>query len=421
MIQTMTLSPGVTLRCFTDHRFKQARLTLQFVRPICHEEAAQNALLPTVLLRGSAKHPDLRSINMHLDTLYGAVVSDMVRRFGDYQTFGLYCVFTGERFAMAGDEILRPVTEFLQELLLQPLLEDGVFSADVVESEKKNRIADIESELNDKRIYASTQLIRTMCAHDSLGIPRLGTKEQVAAITPETLYRHYQKILQESPVEFFYVGATPPEQVARLLQPIFAGFSRQVVPVPPPIGFHDGGGCRTTQELATSQSHLLLGFTTPIVGGDADYVAMRVANLIFGAGMTSKLFVNVREKMSLCYSIHSDYYGAKGILVVSAGIDADREETVHQQILTQLQACANGDITEDELRYAKEALLSSLRSIHDSTRSIAGYYTLPDLSPGFLPPEQYRAAVEAVTTQDVARAASTLREHSAFFLKGVGQ
>ena len=140
MIQTFTLLPGVTLRCYPDNRFKQGCLSLQLVRPMCKEEAALNALIPTVLLRGTESAPDLRAITLRLDDLYGASVGAVVRRIGDYQTTGLHCSFISDRFAMDGDTILAPVIDFLGELLLRPALEKGAFRKDYVESEKKNLI-----------------------------------------------------------------------------------------------------------------------------------------------------------------------------------------------------------------------------------------------------------------------------------------
>ena len=100
MIKTIELSPGITLRCFPDNRFKQGCLTVQFLRPMCREEAALNALLPAVLLRGCKSAPDLRRITLKLDDIYGASVGALVRRVGDIQTTGLSCGFMDDRFAL---------------------------------------------------------------------------------------------------------------------------------------------------------------------------------------------------------------------------------------------------------------------------------------------------------------------------------
>lgn len=419
MTEKMTLFPGITLRCVPDSRFKQAAMTIQFVRPMCQEEAALNALLPAVLLRGSRKHPDIRTITNRLDELYGASVGTSVRRVGDYQTTGLYCGFIEDRFAMDGDEILKPMIDFTRELLLEPDLDSGVFRADFVEGEKKNLIATIESERNDKRVYANNQMMRMMCKSDSFGIPRLGEKETVAAITPAGLYAHYEKVLRESRVDIFYVGSASMETVAAALRDVFTGIDRDYVNLPAQTPFRDGGGEEKTETLDVAQGKLSMGFVTPITLRDEGFVAMQLFNLIFGAGMTSKLFMNVREKLSLCYDIGSGYHGAKGIVTVAAGIDSGDEDKVRREIMAQLQACQDGDISEAELGSAKQAMCSSLRATHDSPSSIEGFYATAALSGMKLTPAAYMEAVEAVTAEQVAEAARSVKLHTVYFLKGV--
>ena len=419
MIQTFELLPGVTLRCFRDDRFKQGCLSVQLVRPMVREEAAINALLPAVLLRGTQNYPDLRAITLRLDDLYGASVSALVRRVGDYQTTGLYCAFMEDRFALEGDRILEPMVDFLRQLLLDPVTEDGGFSRDFVESEKKNLISTIESELNDKRAYAAGQLLRTMCKADSFGVPRLGDKEKVEQIDHRSAYEHYRKILSESPVVLFYVGSGEPEQVAALLKPMFAGIERNYVNLKPQTPFCDGGQTHTCEQMEVTQGKLCMGFVTPVTNRTGDFAAMQVLNTLFGSGMTSKLFMNVREKMSLCYSIGSGYYGSKGIITVNAGIDTDKETVVREEILHQLEECCQGNITDDELRSAKEAILSGLRGVHDSPGAIENYHGTTCISGFPLTLEQYRQAVEQVDAEKAAAAARTIKYHSSFFLKGV--
>ena len=419
MITTTELLPGVTLRCFPDTRFKQGALSFQIIRPMCAKEVALNALIPAVLLRGTEKHPNLRSITLRLDELYGAAVGATVRRVGDYQTTGLSCGFIEDKYALPGDRVLEPMLDFLRELLLEPVLEEGGFCRDFVESEKKNLISTIESELNDKRAYAMNRMLRAMCKADSYGVPRLGTVEDVAAIDAVAAFEHYRSTLRTSRIDIFYVGSSEPETVARLLMPIFEGIDRDYQPLLPQTPFCDAGGEDLVETLDVAQGKLCLGYVTPITNRDPRFAAMQVANTIFGAGMTSKLFMNVREKLSLCYSIGSAYYGSKGLVTVSAGIDFAREQQTRDEIARQLEALCSGDITEDELRSAKEALLSSLRSTHDAPGSIEGYYATTALSGLAMTPEQYMQAIRAVTAEQAAEAARELRLHTTYFLKGV--
>ena len=421
MIQTLFLAPGITLRGCTDGRFKQSVLSIQFIRPMCREEAAQNALIPAVLLRGCEAYPDLRAITARLDDLYGAGLSALVRRIGDYQTTGLSCAFIADRFAMAGDQILVPMVQLLRQLFLEPVRQADGFSEAFVESEKKNLISTLEAERNDKRAYAGAQLLRTMCQKDSFGIPRLGTIETVAAIDPVSLMTHYQKILKESPVEIFYAGSAQISQVADALMPLFSGMERCYVNLPAQTAFQDAPTQPLrTEELEVAQAKLCMGFVTPITNRHKDFAAMQVFNSLFGSGQSCKLFQTVREKLSLCYSIGSGYYSAKGIVTVSAGIDSRNMEKTRDQILALLQDCREGCITEEELEAAKLSLISSLRTVHDSPGAIEGYYASAALSGLSLTPEAYIAAIEAVTAQAVAEAAGTVQLHTTYFLKEVG-
>ena len=421
MIQVTELYPGITLRCIPDDRFKHGCLSLQLLRPMCRQEAAMNALLPAVLLRGCESAPDLRAITLRLDDLYGAGVGALVRRVGDWQTTGFYCSFTEDRYAMTGDAILAPLVSFVKELLLEPVLDGGSFREDFVAGEKKNLIATIDSQRNDKRAYAMDRLLRTMCSADSFGIPRLGFREDVEVIDSKTLYDHYRRILRESPVNLLYVGSAKPETVAQLLKPIFAGMERDVRPMEKQTPFQDGGGKDISEAMDVNQGKLCMGFVTPTTIRDKDFVAMQLMNLVFGGGMTSKLFSVIREKMSLCYAVGSSYHGSKGLLTVSAGIDFDKEQVVRQEVLRQLEACQKGDISSAELVSAKEALCSSLQAVHDSPGAMENFYSSAALSGLPLSVEEYLDAVRATTPEQVAQAAQSVKLHSVFFLKGVSR
>lgn len=418
MIQTIDLLPGVTLRCFPDSRFKQEGLSLQLVRPMCTQEAALNALLPAVLLRGCRTAPDLRDITLHLDDMYGAAMGAQLRRVGDYQTTGLSCSFMKEQYALDGDRIFAPMMDFLQEMLLCPVTENGVFREEFVESEKRNLLSAIAAERNDKRAYASGQMLRKMCKGDSFGVPRLGEAEQVQAITPESLYAHYRKILKESPVHLFYVGEKDPAQLAERLVSMLSGINRTPTLLPPQTDFRDLGGCDETEQMEVAQGKLCMGFVTPVTLRNPEFVAMQIFNTVFGGGMLSKLFMTIREQQSLCYDISSSYHGSKGIITVSAGIDSKMDTPVREEILHQLEVCQKGQITHEELVAAKQALISQLQSTHDSPGAIEGYYATAALSGLTLTPQAYIRAVEQATAEDVTEAAKQVRLHTVYFLRG---
>lgn len=418
MIHSTQLLPGVLLRCFTDHRFKQGMLSLQLIRPMDREEAALNALLPAVLLRGCADYPDMRSITLHLDDLYGAGMGVVVRRMGDYQTTGISCSFIEDRFAFPGDRVFAPIADFLYKMLRTPRKENGVFLKEYVESEKKNLIAAIDSQKNDKRAYASNCLRKLMCKDDSLGVPRLGERKQVAEVTPEALWEHYNKILAQSPVELFYVGSQEPEQVAQLLKPLFEGIERDPITLPPQHPLKPANEGFFQESMEVSQGKLCMGFLSPVTCRHRLYVPMQVLMLIY-CGSNGKLFNIIREQLSLCYDIGGTFYSSKGYITVSAGIDFDKREQVQEKVLQLLEDCRQGQITEAELQNAKMTLSSSLLASQDSPAAIESYYANTILG-GFSPSvAEYIEAVGQVTLDQVRQAAQTVSLNTVFFLKGV--
>ena len=421
MYETFSLGPGISLRYMQVRRFKQSCLSVQLLRPMSRQEAAKNALLPAVLLRGSRDYPDLKCITEKLDDLYGASVGTLVRRIGDYQTTGFYCGFIDDRFALHGDTILEPMLRFVGQLLLVPVTAEGCFDEDFVESEKKNLISVIESEKADKRAYAAGRLLQLMGRDDSFGIPRLGEKEDVAAITAADLWAHYQKILRQSPIELFYVGCAPAQQLCDVLGEIFRPLNRAVMKRPKQTGFRASESVDEREQMDIVQGKLCMGFLTPITQNDPRFAAMQVANNVFGGGQTSKLFMQIRETQSLCYAIGAGYYGSKGVVTVSAGIDFDKEEAVRQEVLHQLQLCAEGMFSDAEIESAKQTILSGLRSVYDSPGAIEGYFSTAAISGQNRTPESHAHEIRAVTREDVAAAAATVRPHSTFFLEGGAQ
>jgi predicted Zn-dependent peptidase len=194
---------------------------------------------------------------------------------------------------------------------------------------------------------------------------------------------------------------------------------RSCITLPPQTPLNPAKPGDYTETMEVAQGKLAMGFVTPIAIRDEDFAAMQVCNAIFGGGMTNLLFMNIREKLSLCYDIGSAYHGSKGLVTVSAGIDPDKFDLVKAQVLTQLEALSSENFTEEIFQAAKQGLLSSLSGIHDSPGGIENYYASGALSGQKMTPEQYADAVRSVTRQQVAACAQKLSLHTTYFLKGV--
>ena len=422
MTTNIRLAPQVTLRAMQTDKFKTGCFSINFVRPHCAETAAEDALLPSVLLRATERYPDISSISAQLDELYGATFGTLVRRKGEIKLTGFYADFIEDDFLPAGDEVFAPMVDFAREVLFRPFTENGCFCPRFVEGEKQNLINAIESSLNDKRTYATTRLLREMCADEAYGVPRLGTVPAVRCITAQSLWAHYQTVLATSRVEIFYAGRRSPEDAAAVFSRLFAGRTAvEAVPVGTAVvraALHTPHEVEETLDVL--QGKLVLGLRTGITGSDEDYPALSLLNAVLGAGMTSKLFVNVREKRSLCYYASSSIEKYKGIMLISSGISAERRAEAQMAILAELDACRRGEITETELESARRQLLSALRASMDAPAQLDDFYLGLALCGG----EDIPALMEkvtALTVPELAAAAQKLSLDTVYFLKGAEQ
>lgn len=411
--------PGVYLTAVQSDKFKTGCFSLNLLRPMKKEEAAANALIPSVLLRGSETCPDIASISAKLDELYGASIGTLVRKKGEVQLVGFYCDYVQDEYV--DEPVFAPVMAFLAELLLNPRLENGAFPEAVVDSEKLNLENAMLSRINDKRTYAASQLIRTMCAGQPYGIPRIGEPEDLKNITAKSLYAHYRDLLATSRVELFYMGSLSPEAVTKVLQAALAELPRAEVFVP--VGTTPAPQARPVQEkterLDVTQGKLSLGFFTDITAKDPRYPALVLAATVFGGGATSKLFTNVREKMSLCYYASASFEKFKGVLSVSSGVEFSKLETAKTEILRQLEACKAGDITDDELESARGYLVSDLKIAMDSPGRLDDYYMGQILLEQDGTMEDLASAIARVTKQEAADAIQALRLDTIYALEGV--
>ena len=411
--------PGVYLTAVQSDKFKTGCFSLNLLRPMKKEEAAANALIPSVLLRGSKRCPDIASISAKLDELYGASIGTLVRKKGEVQLVGFYCDYVQDEYV--DEPVFAPVMAFLAELLLNPRLENGTFPEAVVDSEKLNLENAMLSRINDKRTYAASQLIRTMCAGQPYGIPRIGDPDDLTEITAKSLYAHYRDLLATSRVELFYMGSLSPAAVTKVLQAALAELPRAEVFVP--VGTTPAPQARPVQEkterLDVTQGKLSLGFFTDITAKDPRYPALVLAATVFGGGATSKLFTNVREKMSLCYYASASFEKFKGVLSVSSGVEFSKLETAKTEILRQLEACKAGDITDDELESARGYLVSDLKIAMDSPGRLDDYYMGQILLEQDGTMQDLASAIARVTKQEAADAIQALRLDTIYALEGV--
>lgn len=416
------IMPDVWLSCLETDKFKSDCLSINLLTQLDRGTISKNALLPRVLLRGTIMHPDMDSINAVCDELYGARVIPCVRKHGEILAMGFYAGFIPERFTPDHSKLLEPVTALLGELLLFPATKGGLLKKEYVESEKQKLIDDIRSIVNDKRYYATSKAIENMCAYEDYGCDEMGSEESAAAVNYIDLTRHYRNLLQTCPIEIFYCGSSNAKKVEYALKDALATLPRGE------IDYEIGTDIRMnsitedpryfTEELDVTQGKLVMGWRLGQCMEEPDFAAIRVFNALYGSGVSSKLFLNVREKLSLCYYASSSVDRHKGIMLVSSGINFDKYDEAKNEILAQLQAVKDGDFSDADLNSAKQAVASGLLGMMDSPGSLESYYLSQTLLGLDYSPEECATLCEETTREDILSVASGLELDTVYFLKG---
>jgi len=409
--------PNVFLTSVQTDKFKTGCFSLNLLRPLCRGEASANALIPSVLLRGSKQYPDIRSISARLDELYGASMGTLIRKKGEVQFVGFFADYLEDE--LAHEPVFSQMADFVAEILFHPVLEDGVFGKDATEGEKWNLANTIESRINDKRSYSISQLLKTMCRDEIYGIPRLGDLEDLETISETSLYRSYRRILETSQIEIFYMGRTSPETAAEKFREVLRELPRgDIVPVGTNFIPAAADVREVTESLDVTQGKLSLGFRTGCTVRDPEYPALVVMNTIYGGGITSKLFQKVREEQSLCYYASSSVEKFKGVMVVSSGIEFSDYEKAKTEILRQLDECRQGHITQEEFDSAKRYLLSDLKTGLDSPGRLDDFYMGQIMEGLDGTMEDLAARIEAVTMDETVAAAKRVSLDTVYFLRG---
>lgn len=416
------LFPGVWLRSIHTDKFKSAYLSVTLMTALEEGKAGVNALIPHVLRRGTAVHPDMESLSAALDELYGGAIEPAVRKKGETQCLGFVASFLDDAYTLNGETILESAANLLGELLLKPLTEDGVFAKHYVEGEKANLIDRIRAQVNDKRTYATHRLIREMCAGEAYGVDKLGSEQSVAAITPDSLWSAYQELLSGAGVEIYYCGSAEPELVEGALKKAFAAL--------PVNGEREEPNCDVRihaptepavieEAMDVTQGKLAMGFRTGGVSvWSEEFPAMLLCNSVFGGSTLSKLFMNVREKLSLCYYASSMFDRLKGVVLVSSGIEFEKYEQAKSEILSQLESVKRGELEEWELEGSRRTLMGAYRSMLDEQGAQEEFWLSQSVAGLDFGPGEIADALADVTAQQVAGMANLLELECVYFLKG---
>lgn len=411
------LSRGVHLSVLNDPKFKHNRISVNLIVPLDAQTVSRYAVLPFLMRKGSQSCKDFTQLNRRLDAMYGAALSADVSKSGGNQIITLALKTLEDRFTLDGEDLVRQAAMLLRELLTEPLIEDGVFDRKEFFLERQNLVDTIESLINDKRSYALSQCRLLMGRNDPAALTKYGTVEQAEALTPREAAEAYRQLLDTAAVEIMFVGPGDPSAASEVMKKAFAGMTREPQP------FTGAKICAAGDEtlkkveyLDVAQSKMVLGFRCDKRGDMLEQAAMRLMTALYGGTPSSKLFLNVREKLSLCYYCTARYDRSSAIMLVDCGVEKENIENAKKEILIQLDEVRNGNFDDETLENTRLQMKNSLRAVADYPGTLEEWYLSRILSDEIASPEEEMRLIDAVTREQVIEAARQIRLDAVYLL-----
>lgn len=409
----------VYLNSVRDEKFKSDRITVNFITPLNRKDATVNALVPFVLRKGCKGCPDFTELNRRLAKMYGAILDADVSKKGDCQIIEVLLQMADDKFAINGEKMTEEGAKLLSDIVFDPNLdENGLFPEKDFELEREYLIDTINSDLNDKRTYAVHRAVEAEFEGEPFGISRYGYAEDAEKITGEELAAAWRSLVKTARIEIMFVGTGDPAAVEKVFAKRLEAVEREPLSMKKasPVPYKEPKSLEEAMDIV--QGKLVMGFRMGAPATEREKNAARVLSAIYGGTPFSKLFMNVREKLSLCYYVVSNFERGSGVMLVDCGIEFESREAAQAEILRQLDCICRGEITEEELANTKLIMKNGLGSVGDSLGGLDNWYMTCVLDDLVLTPEEDAAEIDKITAEEVVAMAKRAKLSTVFFLKG---
>lgn len=415
IINRRKIADGVYFSSITDKRYKKNLISVAFSTQLSEDTATENVIVPVLLTKCNSKLPTYKAFNNKMSRLYASGIGGTAGRQYDLQTISFGAYYLDDIYALSGEKMTGVMTDILIDCLTSPVTENGVFSEKFVELEKKTVIDNIETAINDKRSYAIERAMKTICKGEPASVCSYGTVEKAKLITPDSAYKAYRRMLETMPCEIICTGCSDFEGVA---EKFAAAFEK--------VGRHDIENTtialspvktqteEVTERLTVNQSKLVLGFKSH----SDDDAALVLLQKIFGGTTSSKLFRNVREKMSLCYYCSAARNDLKGIMLVNSGVENENIEKTKEAVIDQLEEIKNGNFTNEDINFAEMAIKNDFKSVADSAGNVSNWYFDCIRKNDIVTPEEKLGRYLGVSKERIIAAAKSMVLDSVYVLTG---
>lgn len=422
------IKQGITLHLIDTEKFKTNLISIFISTPLTKENVTKNAVLSSVLRRGTANLPTQEEISKELEEMYGASFNCGLDKIGDNHVLKLYLESINDKFLpQDGENMLRQSIDILTDIAFNPFIEKEEFKQEYINQEKENIKKIIEAKKDNKARYAMFRCVEEMYKEKPAGLYKYGYVEDLENINAKNLYKYYKDLINECKIDIFVSGNLKNIDVKEIVQKnknIQKLNERQAkyIQIITEKREEPKEERKVEEVLDVTQGKLIMGYDIVLDDKDIEnenikYEAM-LYNSLLGGSANSKLFQNVREKASLAYSASSAYMKDKSNIFAICGIEMSNYEKAVEIIKKQIEDMKNGDFTEEEIENSKQGIISSIISMDDEQDTLIIYFLGQELGLSSIDLKQYIEKIQNVNKEQIENIAKKVKLNTIYFLKG---
>ncbi len=415
------IKKGIKMHCIKTDKFKTNLIAVFLTTKLNRENVTKNALVSTVLRRGSKNMQTQEDISKQMEEMYGASFDCGLDKTGDNQVLKFYIEVLNDNFLpRTNEDLLESAVKNMLEIVFDPYTENESFKEEYVEQEKNNIQKIIEGKIDNKARYALDRCIEEMYKDQPFGLYKFGYIEDLKNLNGKNLYEYYKKLIDECKIDIFVSGNIDDEIEKKIsenenIQKLVSREANYVQPMIANKEIKDKENI-VTESMEVTQGKLVLGLDVDIDKEDLKYDTL-IYNSLLGGTATSKMFQNVREKAHLAYVASSSYLRNKNNIFINCGIDIPNYEKALELIREQIEDMKKGDFTEEEIQNAKKGIIATIKTIEDEQDTEVSYYFGQELSNQKVSVKEYIEKIEKVNKKNIIDIANKITINTIYFLK----
>ncbi len=358
---------GWPLLWLRDDRFKTFRVSLVLLRAIDERQAAR-ALLPSLLSHGTRRHPDRPALARAAEALFGARLGASLSRHGVSSALRFSLDAVAADYLPGEPDQMGAGLELLAEYAARPRLDAaGAFPDDTFLRERAQALADARGLIEDKAGYARQRAMHFACAGEPYAIADHGGEEAIAALTARDPASALADTIAEGTRLCVLAGSLPdplPSQLQKVLAGLAARGAAERQPLPADIPQRAAG--RTVERAEMKQAKLVQVYRAPRAEHPDRHCALQACLSLWGGGAHSRLFQQVRERLSLCYYVSASGDSHTGLAFVQVGCESNKADAVLAETGRQLDQIARGEFEDQDLATTLASIDGGIAAMQDS-------------------------------------------------------